>query len=132
MGNILVDTSALYALTDSDDQFHQRAVSLLDSLRGETLIVPNFILAEAHTIINKRLGPQAAKDFLNASLQDYAIERVTPEDEMTAHAMLQEVSRSRNLSYFDVAAVALAERLGIERVFTFDRHFSQSGFKIIE
>ena len=133
MADILLDTGFLYALADQDDDHHSRSKAVLAQVTKEdSLVLPNFLLAETHTVINKRLGPQAAKAFLNAAIQDYHVERVTSEDEMAAHALLQEVSRSRDFSYFDAAACAVALRLGIERVFTFDRHFQQLGFEILK
>jgi len=89
------------------------------------------LLAESHTIINRRLGPRPARDFLNAAVQDFQIERVTVEDEWAAHAMLQKISRRRDLSYFDAVAIALAERLGIDEVFSFDRHFTLMGLRLL-
>ena len=131
MDKVLVDTSALFALMNPDDEHHSSAVKIHNRLisSNSALILPNFILSETHTILNKRLGPKVARDFLNAALQDFEIERVTLEDEWSAHAMLQNTSRSKNLSYFDAAAVAMAQRLGIHNVFSFDRHFFLMGLK---
>ncbi len=129
-----MDNSGLFALLNPDDDHHPQSIKIYDSLvrRKASLILPNFLLAESHTIINKRLGPRPAKQFLNAALVDFQIERITVEDELTAHAMLQNTSRRRSLSYFDAVAVALAERLGIREVFSFDRHFHLMGLKLVE
>ena len=133
MAEVLLDTSFVYALADRDDSHHAAGLAALKSLkRGDTLVLPNFLLAESHTIINRRLGPQAARNFLNAALQDYHIESAAPEDEMSAHALLQDVSRSRDFSYFDAVAAVIARRLGIVHVLTFDRHFRQLGFEILK
>ena len=133
MNRILVDTSALYALIDQNDSHHAEAAKILASLLplAPQLVVPNFLLAETHTIINRRIGPREALRFLKGALLDYQIERVTVEDEHRAVAMLQRISVSRDFSYFDAVAAALAERLGIEEVFTFDRHFALLGLKPI-
>lgn len=37
-----------------------------------------------------------------------------------------------DFSYFDAVASALALRLGIKRIFTFDRHFRQMGFELLK
>jgi len=131
MNRILVDTSALYALIDQNDSHHSQAAKILASLlpQAPQLVVPNFLLAETHTIINRRIGPREALRFLKGALLDYQIERVTVEDEHRAVALLQRISVSRDFSYFDAVAAALAERLGIEEVFTFDRHFTLLGLK---
>jgi len=133
MDKVLVDTSALYALIDRSDDHHAKAVQLLQSLtqRATELIVPNFILAETHTIINRRIGPREALLFLNKTLLDYHIERVTLEDESRAIVLLQGISSSKNYSYFDAVAAALAQRLAIADVFSFDRHFQRLGLRLV-
>lgn len=133
MDKVLLDTSGLFALLNPDDDHHKKSLEINNSLitRQVTLIFPNFLLAESHAIINKRLGPRPAREFLNAALRDFQIERITVEDEWAAHAMLQTTSRRRNLSYFDAVAIALAERLGIEEVFSFDSHFRLMGLKLV-
>jgi len=131
MDKVLLDTSGLFALVNQDDAHHGQASEIYSSLimRNVVLILPNFLLAETHAIINKRLGPRPAREFLNAALVDFQIERITVEDEWAAHAMLQAISRQRDLSYFDAVAIALAQRLGINEVFSFDRHFSMMELK---
>ena len=133
MADVLLDSSAIFALLNPNDDHHAKAVAIDESLtkRKVTFILPNFLLAEAHTLLNRRLGPQVARAFLNGALQDYEIERVTMEDEQTAHAILQEVSRTKGLSYFDAVAVAVAERLSIREVFSFDAHFALAGLKLV-
>ncbi len=129
MDSVLLDTSAIFALLNPQDDHHDKAVAINRILivRQVALVLPNFLLAESHTIIHRRLGAKSARQFLNAALQEFDIERVMPEDEWSAHALLQETSR---LSYFDAVAIALADRLGIKEVFTFDRHFASRGLRL--
>ena len=128
----MLDTSGLFALLNPEDAYHIQSLEINKKLieRQVSLVLPNFLLAECHTIINKRLGFGPAREFLNAALQDFQIERITVEDEWAAHAMLQTTSHRRNLSYFDAAAIALARRLGIHEVFSFDRHFRLMGLTL--
>src|SRR5262249_26457613 len=109
MASVLIDTSALFALLNADDEHHQKAIAINETLihRQVTLVLPNFLLAESHTIINKRLGPKRARQFLNAALQEFEIERVTIEDEWAAQAILQGTSQTKDLSYFDAVAVSM-------------------------
>jgi len=64
-------------------------------------------------------------------LLDYHIERVTLEDESRAIVLLQGISSSKNYSYFDAVAAALAQRLAIADVFSFDRHFQRLGLRLV-
>lgn len=132
MAEILVDTSALFALLNSEDDHHAKAARTHERLvrQKASLILPNFILAETHAILNKRVGPRAALDFLNAALRDFEMERVSLEDEWSAHAILQTATRARSLSYFDAILVAVAERRKISEIFSYDRHFELMGLRL--
>ena len=132
MANILLDTSAIFSLLNVEDSHHRRAAEIHKAIlsRKASLVLPNFLLAESHTILNRRMGYQVAKEFLDAALRDFEIERVTLEDEWTAHAILHQTTRRRDLSYFDAVAVAVAERLGIKEIFSFDSHFERSGLTL--
>lgn len=126
---ILIDTSALFALINRDDPHHTQAVRLHQALihRKATLVLPNFLLAETHTVLLKRVGASAAREFLHAAARDFVIERVTLEDERTAYTILSHPLESEGVSYFDAVAAAVAERLGIKEIFSFDRHFDHLG-----
>jgi uncharacterized protein len=60
VAQLLVDTSAVYALIDRDESYHRKAVTLLRSLsrRGLTPLLTNFIVAESHALLLSRLGPK--------------------------------------------------------------------------
>ena len=66
MAQVLVDTSAVYALIDRDDTYHRRAANILRSLprRGLTPLLTNFIVAECHALLLSRLGSDSARDWL--------------------------------------------------------------------
>lgn len=51
---------------------------------------------------------------------------------MGANALLQEISRAKDLSYFDAVSIAMADRLGISEVFSFDRHFKLAGLSLAD
>ena len=132
MAEILIDTSAAYALLAAEDAHHAKAVEIYGSIQARNipLVLSNFILAETHTIINRRIGHAAAREFLNNALRDFEIERATLEDEWAAHAILQGTTRSKDLSYFDAVTLAVAERLGIKEIFSFDSHFEMMGLAL--
>lgn len=66
MAQVLVDTSAVYALIDRNDTHHRRAASILRSLprRGLPPLLTNFIVAECHALLLSRLGADPARDWL--------------------------------------------------------------------
>jgi len=62
---IFVDTSALYALMDADDQNHERArEAWAEWLHGPVqFATSNYVLLESIALIQHRLGMQATRQF---------------------------------------------------------------------
>lgn len=130
MAQVLVDTSAVYALVDRNDAYHRRAVSLLRSLprRGMAPLLTNFIIAETHALLLSRLGPETSRHWLLDQI--WPAERVTPQDEGKAREIIQRYT-DKTFSYTDATSFAVMERLGIQEAFAFDPHFRQYGLKLL-
>ncbi len=130
MARILVDTSAVYALLDRDDEFHSAARATLQNL-GKGRVEPvltNFIVAECHALSLSRLGPRVARDWLMNNI--WPVERVTAGDESKAKEVILQYT-DKTFSYTDATSFAVMERLGLRRAFAFDPHFRQYGFQIV-
>jgi len=130
VAQLLVDTSAVYALIDRDDSYHRKAVSLLRSLprRGLTPLLTNFIVAESHALLLSRVGAGVARDWLLRPI--WPMERITPEDEEKAREIIRRYT-DKSFSYTDATSFAVMERLGIKEAFAFDPHFRQYGLKLL-
>ncbi len=81
MAQVLVDTSAIYALIDRDDGHHRKAVAILRSLshKGLTPFLTNFVVAESHALLLSRLSPESARAWLLS--QNWPVEPVNLQDE---------------------------------------------------
>jgi predicted nucleic acid-binding protein len=77
-----------------------------------------------------RLGASHAWRFLQSALGSVAVERVSEIDEDRARGILFRYV-DKTYTYTDSTGFAIMERLGIERAFTFDRHFAQYGFGMV-
>jgi uncharacterized protein len=130
MAQVLVDTSAVYALIDRDDTYHRRAANILRSLpqRGLTPLLTNFIVAECHALFLSRLGADLARDWLFKQI--WPIERVNPQDEERARQIIGRYT-DKNFSYTDATSFAVMERLRFGEAFAFDPHFQQYGLKVL-
>ena len=126
-----VDTAAYYALADADDADHARAQRILAGLRAARwrLVTTNSALAETYTLVLGRLGRAAALTVLTDIRESPAtlLVRVTPADEQRAEAIIRQYT-DKLFSYTDATSFAVMERLGLTRVFTFDRDFARYGF----
>lgn len=88
---VFVDSSAYYALTDTDEREHRMALAIQRRLIDERwrLYTSNFIVAEAHALILNRLGHRPAARFLAAiDRGPTTVVRVTEADERRAREIL--------------------------------------------
>jgi predicted nucleic acid-binding protein len=130
MAQVLVDTSAVYALIDRDDSHHRRASAMLRNLprRGLTPLLTNFLVAEAHALLLSRLGADTAREWLLTQI--WLVEPVTPADEKKAREIIERYV-DKTFSYTDATSFAVMERLRIREAFAFDPHFQQYGLKVL-
>ncbi|MBN1967437.1 MAG: PIN domain-containing protein [Anaerolineae bacterium] len=119
-GSILLDSSFLYALYDADDQYHARAVSFAS---GQTTlsVVPDVVLPEVAYLLARSGGVPAILTFLDVLLEaQVQLHPVLQEDIRRAREIMAHYADNR-LNFVDCCLMALAERLDIGQVCTFDR-----------
>ena len=127
---VLVDTSAFYALADSNDTNHQAACSIANRLaeRQYRQFTTNLVLAELHALVLVRLGRAVAFRVLQGlDRSNINVVRVTAADEARARTILSRYD-DKDFSLADTISFAVMERYGILHCFAFDRHFAQYGF----
>jgi uncharacterized protein len=128
--SVLVDTSALYALLDRDDENHVAAARIFPGLvRAERLVTHSYVLVETNALIQRRLGHAAVVAFLDELRP--AIEVVWV-DEGT-HAAAETVFRAsarRLISFVDWVSFEVMRRRGLRRAFAFDPDFRTAGFEL--
>jgi uncharacterized protein len=117
----LTDTNAILALLDRKDVNHNRAKAVLPA----KLLIPSLVLPEVDYLASTRLGSDVAKAFLRGIVRgDMQVIYATDTD-FQRSLELQEQYADLELGLVDSSIIAAAERLGIRRIFTFDRrHFS--------
>jgi len=129
---IYVDTSALLAILDEDDAYHQRAQQYWQKLfeEDELLQTNNYVLVESNAIIQNRVGLWAIRKLVDELLPVIEIDWLDAGQYETAVHNLLTANR-RNLSLVDCASFETMRRLGIKTVFTFDEHFREQGFDVV-
>jgi predicted nucleic acid-binding protein len=117
----IVDASVLVAWSNRRDPDHRIAADALWAL-VEQPIVPALPLAEAAYLIGRDVGPAAEAKFIR-NMTQFRLEVPTPAD-LYRMAELMEEYADWPLGAADASIVALAERLGVDTIVTFDRrHF---------
>ena len=125
---IFVDTSALLALVNVHDVFHNQAIGQWKVLLSDkdTLFTNNYVILESISLLQRRFGMDSM-DSLNKevlSLMDVAW--VDENQHHAAWATFVQTNR-RQLSLVDCSCFESMRRLGIEKIFTFDEHFQEQG-----
>ena len=129
----LVDTSAYFALLDTDDANHAPARTISERViaEGWRLFITSFVLAETHALLLNRLSQQIATRFLRDMEESpTTLVWVTPRDVERAKAIIYQYT-DKDFSLTDAASFAVMERLRIPAAFTFDRHFAQYGLTVL-
>lgn len=127
-----VDTSALYAVLDGDDEAHPAAAQAWERILrdGEHLLTSNYIVVESFALIQARLGMEALRAFHDEVLPVIEVKWVGGEDHDSAAQAVLAADR-RRLSLVDCTSFQLMRRLGLRRAFAFDRHFQEQGFETL-
>lgn len=134
MSLVFVDTSAYFASirTTEADHIQARAITLRLADQGDTLYTSNFVIAETHALLLNRIGRADAARFLEAIFAGSTrIIRVREGDETRAREIIWRLS-DKEYSYTDATSFAIMERLHIKEAFTFDQHFAQYGFTLVQ
>ncbi|TAK33599.1 MAG: PIN domain-containing protein [Chloroflexota bacterium] len=129
---VFIDTSALYAALDADDDNHEMSVRTWRDLgeSGEMLSTSNYVLIETIAVVGRRLGLQAVRDFQTQFVPLLEVHWVDESLHELAVAALLTASR-RNLSLVDCVSFEIARRQRLGKVFAFDAHFGEQGFLCI-
>ena len=128
---IFVDTSAIYALLDRDDQNHLKAKKAWGEIihPENILVTSNYVLVETFALLQSRLGFDAFRGFQEDMFPVFHMEYITPETHRLGVTALLSASR-RGLSLVDCVSFEVMRDLGIKTAFTFNSHFRQQGFDV--
>jgi len=118
----LVDAGPLIAMFHSSDADHQRCLVAAQDLDGP-LIASWAVLGEAMHVLGRWQGWRGQRALWTAVL-DAAVEvrNLDPEDAPRAFELMRRY-RDTPMDLGDASLVVLGEKLGIDQVFTLDKHF---------
>jgi predicted nucleic acid-binding protein len=117
---LLIDSSFLYALHNRRDKYLSLAMAFALTDKRER-IVPDVALTEVCHLLSQSVGIQSTASFLQyITLPPIQLEPVSVPDVRRARAIMLQYVDAR-LDFVDCCILALAERLNVTRICTFDR-----------
>ncbi len=126
-----VDTSALYAVLDRDDQSHVAVAPAFRALLDEEwLVTSSYVVVETAVLVQSRLGVAAAHDLHERLLPALDVTWVEEDVHRAAVAALLAAGR-RDVSLVDHVSFELMRRSSISRALAVDAHFAEAGFEIL-
>jgi predicted nucleic acid-binding protein len=130
--SVFVGTLALLAVLVSNDLHHADAVRIWrrELEQGSDLVTSNYVVVETIAVLQHRVGVAAVRTFVRGVVPALSVAWVAPEDHEAATTALLANGR-RGVSLVDRCCFQVMRRLGLERVFAFDRHFANAGFKVL-
>ncbi len=128
---VIVDTSALYALISSTDEFHATARGTYDELlTGDSeLWTTSYVLVEFGALVHHRLGFNSLRTFVEST--EGVFDTVWIDETLHAEAWKQLLQREgRGLNFLDWTSLLAARSLQAT-IFTFDTGFASEGAAVI-
>ena len=132
---IFTDTSALIAVLNKKDQYHEQAAAAYhDILNGSSfLLITTHVFAETLTRIARRVSQQAAIAAGTGIRNQARITMVTPTiDALDQAWKIFQSYNDQQFSFVDCISFAVMQELNLSRAFAFDKHFKIMGFETIE
>ncbi|MFQ5703773.1 MAG: type II toxin-antitoxin system VapC family toxin [Gemmatimonadales bacterium] len=131
---VLIDTSALLALANPRDQYHEVAVAsarrFVDS--GGRFVASVMVLSEVHVHVLYRAGAERARDLISALLADPLYEWYDVPVDLVESAVSAWLERfaGQKFSLTDAVSFELMRREKISQAFAFDEHFRIAGWEL--
>ena len=129
-----VDTSAFLGWYNKDDQYHVQARPIWLTLEVEKrpLYTSNFVLDETLTLLGRRTNYAFAAEQGEALYTSSLLTVLRPSvtDELASLELFKKYA-DQEVSFTDCVSFTLMRKVGINRVFTFDKHFRWAGFEVI-
>jgi uncharacterized protein len=130
---VFIDTSAIIAFMNKDDEFYKDSYDIFSKLLQERakIISSNYILLETMVILKNRTGIEAVKIFKNDILP--VIKTCWVDEDVHNFCVNTQIAADRKkLSLVDYTSFEIMRRLNIRQAFTFDSHFKDMGFEILK
>jgi predicted nucleic acid-binding protein len=132
VSRVFVDTSAILALLNPQDDSHEGARRAFANLqtREAPLLTTSFVLVELYALLGRRMGLEAIAAFRLDFAPLLEVVWVNAELHEAGLDLLLE-RRIRDLSLVDAVSFLVMRQRRLEEAFAFDQHFHDEGFTLL-
>lgn len=134
MKAVFLDTAGWMSCADGADPEHVRSSAARDAVleAGQTLVTTDFVVDEALTLIQFRLGLDAAERWWQQIDHSPRLrwERVDSDRFEKSRALFFHY-RDKDFSFTDCTSFVVMRELRLTHALTTDRHFRQMGFQVV-
>lgn len=134
MTRVLVDTAALVALGNKQDDWHEQAVSVSRqlTLAGCRFVTTDAVLLEVGNTFSRVNHKSVALRLIETARRSPRWQSLPIDQDLFSRGLaLFRQTSDKDWSLTDCISIVAATDLGIERIFTTDHHFTQAGLDIL-
>lgn len=130
--SVFVDTSALYALLDRDDEGHTRTAAAWRQLLSGSrpLVTSNYVLVETAALLQRRIGLAAVHDLDDHLTPALVVRWITEPIHRRAMRRLRRTDK-RDVSLVDCTSFELMDADAIRDALALDEDFATEGFRLL-
>lgn len=126
-----IDTSAVLALLDADEERHDAALDWLDGWGDRRLVTSRHVVVECAALLDRRVGTPAAHALLDVLLPMIDVLEVDARTFERGVAAYRSGRGRRRPSLADSLTIESMRGAGITTIFAFDQHFADAGFAVV-
>ncbi|MBF0399065.1 MAG: type II toxin-antitoxin system VapC family toxin [Desulfobacterales bacterium] len=131
---IFVDTSALIAIGNKRDFFHEQAVKIKDDFRrsNRSFVITSAVILEfGNAFCPVNLKSSAIK-IIESIMQSKKWKNINVDEKIINKAFeFYKQMKDKEWGLVDCSSIVVAKEMGIREIFTTDHHFEQAGFTIL-
>lgn len=133
---IFLDTSALVAYYNIDDEHHAEASKVMEKIREDEIpltrfYITDYIFDETMTFMECVLKRHELALDVGEALLTSPFTTMYRIDEGSFREAWDLLKKGRGYSFTDCTSFVIMKKKGVTHAFTFDRHFKEAGFKAI-
>lgn len=130
---VFIDTDAFVSLHFHKHSNYSKAEKIAEKLAVENakLITSTYSLAETATVINMYFGLAQGPKIVERIINNPGFKVIKGDKFLSKGLDIMKLQKSKNVSLTDCVNFAIAHELGVENVFSFDKHWRKNGFRLL-